>query len=283
VAPAGRILGPTREEVARRRAARRAELVKQWPRVDSLAVGTFRAFSPYAFLHRSHVRWRPTDAERRAAVAALRHQRETRFTHQRVDSRKPVVYSYVRRPAYYAAFTAGELVTAQQRYGLGLLWMPGAGTVLQSQTGATSTAWGTRAADSALVYEAAGVGAAAAAPGNRDLPAGDYRVSYPLGARGSKAVTFGDRGIRVSVNHAGAFVEQLPLLALPTDEITARPGLVELRRGTATVAVRWAPATTATVERTAETSGARRVVAVAIPATGELTYDIEIRTGDGRP
>jgi hypothetical protein len=211
-------------------------------------------------------------------------QRETRFTHQRVDARRPVSFSYVRRPAYYAAFTAGPVITAQQRYGLGLLWVPGAGTVLQSQTAATATAWGTRPVDTALVYEAAGAAAShavgdatvAPAPGNRDLPAGEYRVAYPLGTRGRKTVSFGERGVHVSVEHAGAFVEQLPLLALPSDEITARPGLVELRRGDTRVAVRWAPATVAAVEHTAETSGARRVVAVAIPGDGALTYAVEI-------
>ncbi|HKG95466.1 MAG TPA: alginate lyase family protein, partial [Gemmatimonadaceae bacterium] len=286
VVEAARVLGPTREGLARRRAARRADLERRWPRVDSLAVGAFRAFSPYAFLHRSHVRWYPGEQQRRDAVAALRHQRETRFTHQRTDGRKAVVFSYVRRPAYYAAFTAGETATAQQRYGLGLLWVPGAGSVLQSQTDGLGTAWGTRpaAADTARVYEAASFGAAfrvgagvvTPAPGNRDLPAGEYRIEYRLGGHGAKTVVFRELGLHVAVEHAGAFVEQLPLLLLPSDSLSARPGLVELRRGAAWVALRWAPATSARVERTAERSGGRRVVAVAIPATGALTYDIEI-------
>jgi hypothetical protein len=289
--PAARVLGPTREALARRRAERRAELVRRWPAVDSLEVGSFRAFSPYAFLHRSHVRWYPTDADRRAAVAALPHQARDRFTHQRTDSRHRVTFSYVRRPAYYAAFTSGETFTAQQRYGLGLLWVPGAGTVLQSQTGSTATAWGTRVPDTTVVHEAAtfpaayGVGlrAVGPAPGNRDLPGGDFHVHYSLGPRGTKEVTFGERGVHVRVTHAGAFVEQLPLLALPTDSIEASPGLVLLRRGSARVAVSWAPASAAAVTRTDEASGPRRVVAVAIPAVGTLTYDVEVqRRGDAR-
>jgi hypothetical protein len=287
--PAARVLGPTREGLARRRAERRAELVRRWPAVDSLAVGTFRAFSPYAFLHRAHAGWHPTDAQRRAAVAALPHQARDRFTHLRTDSRHPVTFAYVRRPAYYAAFTAGPVFTAQQRYGIGLLWVLGAGTVLQSQTGATATAWGTRPEKDSLVFEADtlaathAVGGRPVSPttGNHGLPAGDYRVEYQLGTRGRKVVTFGDRGVRVEVTHADAFVEQLPLLALPTDSIVARPGVLTLRRGGARVVVRWAPASAAAVTRTGESSGPRRVVAVAIRGSGALTYDIELYGSGG--
>ncbi|AHG93130.1 hypothetical protein J421_5595 (plasmid) [Gemmatirosa kalamazoonensis] len=279
-----RVLGPTRETLARRAAERRAALVRDWPRVDTLAVGEFRAFSPYAFLHRAQVRWYPTDAQRAAAVERLRPVSESRFTHQRVDARRPIVFSYVRRPSYYAAFTAGDVVTAQQRYGFGLLWIPGVGSVLQSQTGGGVTAWGTRRADTTVVYEAATFDAAyrvadstlGPAPGVRDLPAGDLAVTYRLGSRGTKRILFDDRGVHVSVSHAGAFAEQLPLLVLPSDSVTTRPGGVELRRGGARFTVRWAPASTAQVTYTDERSGARRVVAVVIPASDSLRYDLEM-------
>jgi hypothetical protein len=286
---AARVLGPTREELARRHAQRRAELERQWPRVEPLAVGSFRAFSPYTFLHRSQVRWYPTELERQAALARLRHQTEDRFTHQRTDARKPIVFSYVRRPAYYAAFTTGEATTAQQRFGLGLVWIAQAGSVLQSQTGGWATAWGTRPADTTLVYEATSVGATfrvqdsmvAPIPGNRDLPAGDYRIAYRLGERGKKTVVFGERGLHVAIEHAGAFVEQLPLLALPSDALEARPGFVELRRGAARIVLRWTPTRSPKVEWTDERSGERRVVTVLVPATGALTYDLEIDQATG--
>ena len=187
VVTGARVLGPTREELAKRNAARRAELVKNWPHVDSLTLGSFRAFSPYVFLHRSHVRWFPSDAEWTAARAGMRPQKEQRFTHQRVDSRKPTAFTFVRRPAYYAAFTTGEIVTAQQRFGLGLFWTPQAGTFLQSQTGGTTTAWGTRRADTSMVYEAATIPATfdvasrAVTPqvGAHDLAAGDLERALP--------------------------------------------------------------------------------------------------------
>jgi len=285
---AAHILGPTREEIARRVAQQRADLTRRWPRVDSLVLGSFRAFSPYAFLHRSHVRWSPTDAQRKAAVAALRHQREQRFTHQRVDSRRPVSFTYVRRPAYYAAFTGGDVLTAQQRLGLGLIWIPGAGSVLQSQTSGTTTAWGTRAADTVIVYEAAsfaptfraGSNTVVLQPGNRDLPAGDVIVAYPLGTRGNKTVTFSDRGLHVDVKHDGAFVEQIPLLLLSSDSLETAKGSVTLRRGDRTMRVRWSTATAPTVERTNERSGDRRVVAISVAARDSLSYDMTFAPPD---
>jgi hypothetical protein len=285
VVVAGRILGPTREELAQRRERRRGELTARWPRTDSLAKGSFRAFSPYAFLHREHVRWYPTSRERLVAVTRMRHQRESRFTHQRVDARVPVTFSYVRRPGYYAAFTAGQIVRPQQRYGLGLLWLPEVGSVLQSQTDALGAAWGTRAADTTLVYEAAtfvptfyvGDRLIPTKPGNRDLPAGTYRIEYRLGSRGRKTVAFDDRGLHVAVAHTGEFVEQIPLLALRSDRVESRPGEIELWRDGTGVMLHWTPASDARVDRTDERSGERHVVAIAIPATGELTYDVEIR------
>ncbi|HTE44513.1 MAG TPA: glycoside hydrolase family 3 N-terminal domain-containing protein [Gemmatimonadaceae bacterium] len=280
-----RVLGPTREELVRRHAALRAELVKHWPHVDSLTLGSFRAFSPYAFLHRSHVQWFPSDSQWLAARAAMRPQREQRFTHQRVDSRKPTAFTFVRRPAYYAAFTTGDISTAQQRFGLGLLWTPQGGTFLQSQSAGTTTAWGTRAADTSMVYEAVTIPATFSVNsravtlrvGARDLPAGSLKIRYPLRSAGKKTIVFDDDGANVSIEHRGAFVEQLPLLVLPSDSIASVPGQLTLRRGATQFVVRWTSRAGATVTRTEERVGDRRVVVVAIPATGSLSYAIRFR------
>jgi hypothetical protein len=174
------------------------------------------------------------------------------------------------------------VMTAQQRLGLGLLWVPGSGSVLQSQTAGTTTAWGTRSADTSLVYEAstfvptlrAANAPVAVTPGNRDLSNGDVVITYPLGSRGEKSVLFDDDGTHVRVRHQTAFVEQLPLLVLPADSLESSKGLVTLRRGNTVVSIRWSPGTLPSVERTSERSGDRRVVAVGIPATGALTYDV---------
>lgn len=285
VVSGARVLGPTREELARQNATRRADLVKNWPRVDSMPLGTFRAFSPYVFLHRSHVRWFPTDAQWTAARAAMRPQKEQRFTHQRVDSHKPMTFTFVRRPAYYAAFATGDIVTAQQRFGLGLFWTPRGGTFLQSQTAGTTTAWGTRAADTSLVYEAAtfpatfsvASHAVATRVGAHDLPAGDLSVQYALGSAGKKTVVFEETGVRVAITHHGSFVEQVPLLVLPTDSLSSGPSELVVRRGTVQFVVRWSTSAKAVVTRTNERVGERTVVAVAIPGVDALSYDIRFR------
>src|SRR5262249_55919458 len=145
-------------------------------------------------------------------------------------------------------------------------------------------AWGTRGADTSRVYEASSFAATfrahnrivAARAGNHDLPAGDYRVDYALSQGGTKSVTFGDRGLHVHVEHGGAVVEQLPLLTLDSDALDSRPGVITLARGDARVAVRWSPATSAMIDRTAERAGDKHVVAIAIPGSGTLSYDIEI-------
>ena len=66
-----------------------------------------------------------------------------------------MVYTFVRRPQYYAAFNSGRVLAKQQRFGLGLLWHPQMGAVLQSQTGTSEAAWGTRPSDAENVSEGA--------------------------------------------------------------------------------------------------------------------------------
>jgi hypothetical protein len=283
-----RIVGPTRESLAASRAAMRAALADGWPRVDTLATGTFSAFSPYAFLHRPHRQWTPSEAEQRAARARLPYLARARFTHQRVDSRKAVSYTFVRRPAYYAAFNAGEAWREQQRYGLGLLWTPEAGAILQSQTGSADAAWGTRSASATAVYEARGVparftvGGAAVTPaaGNRDLADGPVVIDYRLGEFGTKRVEFAEEAIRVQVRHTEPFVEHLPLLLLPTDAVEEAPGRLTVRRGGTTIAVTWPAGTRGELRRTELRTGAKEVSVLTLSASGALDYAIEI--GGGR-
>jgi hypothetical protein len=259
--------------------------VKHWPHVDSLMLGSFRAFSPYVFLHRSHVRWFPTDAQWTAALAAMRPQKEQRFTHQRVDAHKPMTFTYVRRPAYYATFATGDIVTTQQRFGLGLVWTPRGGTFVQSQTAGTTTAWGTRAADTSLVHEAATVPATfsvashavATQVGAHDLSAGELRVDYSLGSAGTKRVTFDEAGVHVAITYRGKFVEQVPLLVLPTDSLSSGPSELRVRRGNVQFVVHWSTSAKAEIIRTNERVGERAVVAVAIPGVDRLSYDIQFR------
>jgi hypothetical protein len=227
VAPA-RPFVPSRESFEAARKARRQELEQAWPRVPPLAVGEFTAFAPYAFLHRDEPQWLPTESQKAAARRRLPYLARRRFVHQRMDTRSPAVFTYVRRPAYYAAWNSGQRITAQQRLGLGLVWTEKDGVVLQSQSRSEDAAWGTVAEGGRLPYEATGLPAefsgATPRPGVRDLPStGDFTVRYPLGGAGSKTVTFAEREIRVSLDHAAPYTEQIPILAA-TPPVEESPG-----------------------------------------------------------
>ena len=233
-----RAFAPTDEEVAARRAATRAETERAWPKVEPLEVGEFRAYSPYDFLHREHRATHPTAAERDAARAKLPYFAAESFNHQRVDDRRDPqpTYTFVRRPSYYAAFNSGNQKN-EQRLGLGLLWNPQLGALMQSQTGSDDHAWGTRsggghdeADEGGDLHEAASIfarfsaGGEAVTPqlGNRDLPDGDLVAAYDLGRRGKKEVRFFDDRIEVRVTHPGDFREHIPLLLLPDDRLTTK-------------------------------------------------------------
>jgi hypothetical protein len=210
--PLARAFVPTRQEVQRERSEARRKLEREWPSVAPLPVGEFTAFPPYAFLHREQPQWLPTEAQKRAATAQLPVNARKEFTHQRMDSRHPIVFTYVRRPAYYAAFNSGRQITRQQRLGLGLVW--GENFLLQSASRGGEGVWGTRAAGSGEVYEAGDVRATFSTgdpqPGARELSAADLRVTYPLADKGKKHIVFRERSIDIVVEHPGAFVEQIP-------------------------------------------------------------------------
>ncbi len=124
--------------------AAREKLTKEWPQVDPLKVGEFSALSPYSFLQRAHYDWHPTAEQMAEARKLLRPLNEDTFVEQMKDTREPIVFTYVRRPRYYAAFaSAPKTITKQQRLGLTFVWTPLNGALLQSQTNGTETAWGT--------------------------------------------------------------------------------------------------------------------------------------------
>ena len=224
--PLVRAFAESREERVARLARERGQLEEDWPKVAPLPVGQFWAYSPYAFLHRRLHEWQPMTVERDRARHDLPMLARDRFVHQFADSRKAVVFTFVRRPGYYAAFNAGEKVSEQQRYGLGLVWTPQLGAVLQSQTASATAAWGTRAAGAGGVYEAGSITAPPATPGSHELRTPEFAASYPLGDRGVKTLKFETDAIVVAVKHAGEFAELLPLL-VPAD------GRVELAAGRA--------------------------------------------------
>ncbi|MFP4250679.1 MAG: hypothetical protein ACLFU7_13550, partial [Armatimonadota bacterium] len=274
--PLARVWTTTQEQLQERHESQRAALEENWPEVRELREGSFSAFSPYTFLHRDHAIYHPTQAEREEAIAMVPHVAGDRFIHQRVDSRFPLQYTYVRRPGYYVAITTGERVRPSQRYGLNLVWTPELGAVMQSQMSGGPDAWGTRPLEGDLPHEAGsleteftidGVSVEPEA-GTRDLPDGTLVMSWPLSDAGQKTVTFADDAIEVDVHYDGGFTEQLPLLLAEEPQIedgsivVAGTTLVEIDRTTTEAAA-------------ADTRiGDKRLWTVSVDAIDELNYRI---------
>jgi hypothetical protein len=290
-----RAFATSQAELERANNERRAALEKEWPKVPSLQPGEFSTFSPYAFLHHSLIRWFPTDEQKAEARKQLPYLTRDRFNHQRADNRHAINFTYIRKPDYYAAFNAGEIISEQQRYGLGLLWHPQAGAVLQSQTASEVAAWGTKSAGDSLVYEARSFTAAftvrdqilQVVPGAHDLADGELVIKYRLGDSGQKQIKFNDEEIEVTVDHRGAFVETLPLLKAENDEVELDAGFLKLRRGDVTMRVTFEPRVMPKIITTEESPrrmqrfqiGAKQVLVVTVDASDKLTYRIEFDSG----
>jgi hypothetical protein len=280
-----RAFSPTEAEFRGRQAESRKALVSRWPEVEPLRVGEFWAYSPYVFLHRDHVSWRPAEAQRDEARRGLPFLARDRFTRQLTDSRNPLVFTFARRPSYYAAFNSGKHLTPQQRYGLGLLWSARMGAVMQSQTAGQETAWGAMARGAKLVYEAGDVEASFRAgeqpvtpqPGSVELPSGDLVVRYRLGAAGEKTIAFADSGITVTVWHKGPFLENLPLLVVPADKLEILADRVTLTGPSGVFTISFGKPGAASVLPQAEAVGPKQVKVVRLQAEHELTYSLEIR------
>ena len=216
-----------RDSVAQSRRELRARLEREWPRVAPLAVGQFWAFSPYLFLHLSQFNWHPSREEVEEARRRLPAWRPQPYLHERMDSRHPVVFHYIRRPAYVAAFASGPALRPQQRLGLTLVWTPAGRTVLQSQTSGAETAWGLFDPSRNAPVEAGGAPARyringaehKPAPGVRDLGGGAFQIEYDLAGGGSKRIRFEDHGITMEVDRPGEWVENIPLLQGPDREL----------------------------------------------------------------
>lgn len=276
---------PSAEEHAARLVAQRKALEVAWPKVKEFKE-SFMAFPPYAFVHRNLIQWYAPTAQKKAATSLLPYLAREKFVHQRADGRQTAVYTFVRRPAYYAAVNSGQLITSRQRLGLGLVWTPAGGAWLQSQSNSTTDAWGTKAAGAESVYEAASTPATftidgrAIVPqaGASDLPDGTLIVSYPLGKTGRKTIRFEADRIAVEVEHPGSFTECLPLLKGPADQIDLTDNRLLVRRGQSelTVTIDGAKAKP-TLTATETQVGIKHVETVSVSAADRLTYTLSFR------
>jgi len=214
------------------------EMLKIYPEVAPLDVGEFNAFTPYAFLHHNMKMWHPSQKQKQEAIEELPYLKDSSFIKLMHDKRSETSYAFIRTPNYYATFNSGKIITNQQRYGLGLIWIPGLGTVFQSQSKTDEASWGTKANDSLQVYEASDL-IAEIKPHQLEssLPFQLTTFSYDLAENGKKKVTFDNGSIRVEVNHTGAFTEILPVLTSDKDVISIKDGQIQLETQEGSLAI----------------------------------------------
>jgi hypothetical protein len=214
------------------------EMLKIYPEVAPLDIGEFNAFTPYAFLHHNMKMWHPSQKQKQEAIEELPYLKDSSFIKLMLDERSETSYAFIRTPNYYATFNSGKIITNQQRYGLGLIWIPGLGTIFQSQSKTDEASWGTKANDSLQVYEASDL-MPDIKPHHLEsgLPFKGTTVSYDLAENGKKIVTFDNGSIRVEVNHTRAFTEILPVLTSDRDVISINDGQIQLETQEGSLAI----------------------------------------------
>ncbi len=285
-----RAFATSKQERQRQVLRARTDLKTQWgadlTRQSGLPAGGSSPFSPYVFLQRRMPDWLPDGFEKEKALQQLPYVARDRFIHQRMDSRKPAVFTFIRKPAYYAIFNSGEHITPQQRLGLGILYTLRDGAILQTQTNSADHAFGTRAKDAEQVYESLDLKATfsiddtAITPkiGNHDLPGGDSNeelkgellVQYPLGEKGTKTLRFREDSIIMTIEHPGDFTEQLPLLA----GTKATPNLFKNSAGIGRLVVEFPLRTPANWLEGPTLFGATKVQTLRLAASNSLTYTL---------
>ena len=280
--PQAQYLMSTAEEDAQNLASQRTTLASQWGNFPPMQVPGTTSYWPGWFEYLDRVDWRPTEAQRTASENMLPYIASDDFNHIAVDSRNPMLFEYVRRPTYYAIFNSGKIVSSLQRYGLGALWNPDMGTVLQTQANSDSAGWGTRAAGASKLYEASSFtptitingSTYTPTPGDYDLPSGNLSISYALGTVGTKTIAYDDTGINVSINHTGSFTEEFPLLLMPGEHVDVNGNVASLTRGGTKLTITFSSALPITVTPTSASTDGRVVTNVVASASTSLSYRV---------
>ena len=252
------------------------KLVNTWPSVAPLDM-----YSPHIFENGRNVfEWLPDREQRDKARAQLPYLTQARYNHFRMDDRIVVHHTFVRRPNYYAIFNAGEIIHNIQRYGLGLLWHPKMGSILQTQSREDGP-WGTMGKDGKF-YEAESFypdmmvngKAFQPTPGKRDLPDGDIVFNYALDSAGKKTVRFEESQIAVDIELPGMFTEHLPLLVREGDDLQISGKQVCLQRGDHAMVILCESTATVDVQTTDVAHGPFVLKRVKISAKDRLLYRI---------
>lgn len=274
--PLAQAFTQTRETYLENSVVKREALIASWPDVAPLEV-----YSPHSFESgRNALHWIVKKDARDMARAQLPYLAKDCYTHFRMDDRVAVHHTFVRRPSYYAIFNAGELICERQRYGLGLLWHPQMGSVLQTQSQADGP-WGTVLADGTHC-ESSSIEAAltvdgqmfAPIPGQHDLSDGQVIFEYVLGDAGKKTVQFGEAEILVTVASEGDFVEHLPVLVQAEDELSIEGKEIRLVRSGCVMVIACDTDVQIEVVETDVAHGPFELRRVQIVSQGHLVYRI---------
>ncbi|MGW3346401.1 hypothetical protein ACWDA3_24080 [Nonomuraea rubra] len=315
VIPQARAYSATREETEERRAAfARAGWQTS---VAPLIAPT------WAYLDPSIIRdvalgeeYHPAAADRRAAIGTLRPYAGAPYTEYRADAATGQRFVFAKRPSYVVGLGFGRHVDTQygfwdnQRFGLGYLYDPELGVVVQGQNAPQIGAPRTRPVDAELSWGTGWTAADGTHFDSYDQPvpaffrdgapvdpaAGgdldDLEIRYAA-AGGTKSVTLGDR-LRVRVEGGAApFFERIPLVLDKGDtlqwigggpvavgsrsEAQDVSGVVVSRDGRS-VEIRWSGAGSAVLWPSSfPVAGGRRTLQVLdLKATGTLAYDLRI-------
>jgi hypothetical protein len=101
------------------------------------------------------------------------------------------------------------------------------------------------------------------------------RISYALGGKGKKSITFTDDRIDIDIVHKDKFTEHLPFLLNAGDSLTIpKTGEAELKKQGCTVHIFFDDKANPEIKETSFKSGTQRVVVLTISANGQLKYSI---------
>lgn len=272
----------SQDELRSEVASKRQELEANWPDVGNLTIGSATAYDPYTFLHREHYIWHANVTQKDSSINELPYLKYEQFNHQKRDSKTGSVFTYIKRPNYYAAFASGTKATGGQRFGLSLLWNQESGVFMQSINRSSSAAWGTIKSGATDTYEANISGVSflienrliTPTDGAKDLPNGQMIIQYLLGGTNTKKLTFNTDSIKVEVKHAGEFTEYIPLLVGKNDVLTiSRPGFVTLRSGNRTIRIDHSTVVSRQVSTDIK-AGDKTIVVLKLTVSGQLNYSI---------
>lgn len=254
--------------------------------------------SPRIIAHVGYGEALPGRQPKQAAIRQLPYLRSRDFAEVRRDAVERQDYLYARRSDYYFGAFFGDRPGNVVKAGTGFLWHPAAGTVIHAQQTPTGC-WGSvrsgqADADGNLSAEHYRIGGRGWDGRHRALGDAALSVRYrtPDGTIATELVLDPHAVVR-RVTASSAATEQVPLVLQPGDGVTFSDGTscgygesrdtvadgLVLRRGPATVTVRWGRPCRVSLSSTSRTylrDGRRRVHMLRVDHDGRLTTTVRV-------